>query len=214
MEKDDNTEDEKPGDDDDFMSEEEPEFHLCCLSDEFNIHKVLSKIGESVKEGIKPCKNHFYWSARSTTNGNGLVISAKFKSFLSHITNKHTDLDDPLFNRCARGEINTQRKCLEKDYPEFGKVEKALTVSAIKQASPMDQTSSLEGFYSVLNNYAPKMIGFSYVGMFIRGHIVLLPYVTSNTMHSAPGPVRSFASGHVVARIIEFGVRDGSHSLE
>ena len=39
-------------------------------------------------------------------------------------------------------------------------------VKGIKQASPMEQTSCLEGFHSVLNQFSPKMIGYSYKGMF------------------------------------------------
>ena len=45
---------------------------------------------------------------------------------------------------------------------------KSRLVSGIKQASPLSQTSCLEGFHSVLNYFAPKMIGYSYRGMLIR----------------------------------------------
>ncbi len=39
-------------------------------------------------------------------------------------------------------------------------------------ASPFGQTSALEGFHSVLNQFSPKMIGHSYRGMFCRyGHV-------------------------------------------
>lgn len=41
-------------------------------------------------------------------------------------------------------------------------------VRGIKQASPHAQTSCLEGFHSVLNHFAPKMIAYSYVGMYCR----------------------------------------------
>ncbi|KAK3749112.1 hypothetical protein QZH41_019408 [Actinostola sp. cb2023] len=63
------------------------------------IRKVLTAISkekecEDLKVWIKPCENHLYWSAMSTYDGNGQVIWAKFKSFLSHITDKHDDLDD------------------------------------------------------------------------------------------------------------------------
>lgn len=39
-------------------------------------------------------------------------------------------------------------------------------VRGIKQASPHAQTSCLECFHSVLNHFAPKMIVYSYVGMY------------------------------------------------
>ena len=54
----------------------------------------------------------------------------------------------------------------------YEKVSKALKnkrlTKGIQQASPLAQTSCLEGFHSVLNQFAPKMIAFSYPGMYIR----------------------------------------------
>ena len=68
--------------------------------------EVMTKVSkeggcEGVTDCIKPCGNHFYWSACSTHDWNGRVIWAKCKSFLSHIVNKHDSLDDPLFSKCA-----------------------------------------------------------------------------------------------------------------
>ena len=40
-------------------------------------------------------------SACSTHDGNGTAIWAKFKSFLSYIVNRHGELDEPLFSKCA-----------------------------------------------------------------------------------------------------------------
>ena len=65
------------------------------------IRKVLFKIAkekdcEALNEWIKPCENHLHWSATSTYDGNGLVIWAKFKSFLQHIVNIHSGHSDPL----------------------------------------------------------------------------------------------------------------------
>ena len=54
----------------------------------------------------------------------------------------------------------------------YEKLHSALTnvnlMKGIKQASPFAQTSCLEGFHSVLNHFAPKMIAYSYVGMYCR----------------------------------------------
>lgn len=71
---------------------------------------MLTKIGkesgcEEIQQWIRPCENHLSWSATSTPSGDGRIILAKFKSFLGHIVDKHDDLDDPLFNKCAHGEI-------------------------------------------------------------------------------------------------------------
>ena len=48
----------------------------------------------------------------STVSGNGKVIWAKFKSFLSHLINKHEDLDDPLFNKCHHDDDIEHRQWL------------------------------------------------------------------------------------------------------
>ena len=78
------------------------------------IRKVLTKLSkekgfETIAEWIKPCENHLHWSATSTHDGNGIVIWAKFKAFMSHIVNKHADLDDPVFNKCAHGKIGPKK---------------------------------------------------------------------------------------------------------
>lgn len=56
-------------------------------------------------------------------------------------------------------------------------------VAGIKKASPLGQTSCLEGFHSVVNQFAPKMIGFSFAGMFcsyvtysIYNYITIITY--------------------------------------
>ena len=88
------------------------------------VQKVLSTIAkesgcEAVAEWIRPCVNHLHWSATSTACGSGRIIWAKFKSFLSHITNKHTGPDDPLFNKCAHGAIHHRRWLLKGDLLAF-----------------------------------------------------------------------------------------------
>jgi len=64
---------------------------------------------ECTAEWIKPCEDHLYWSANSTFNGKGMVIQAKFKSFMSHIVNCHSQLSDPLFNECFHGVIRSRQ---------------------------------------------------------------------------------------------------------
>ena len=87
------------------------------------IRKVLTNIskesgGAALINWIRPCENHFFWSATSTLSGNGSVIYAKFKSFLSHVINKHDNLDDPLYNKCNHGEIK-HRTWLDKGMFKF-----------------------------------------------------------------------------------------------
>ena len=45
---------------------------------------------------------------------------------------------------------------------------KTRLVNAIKQASPISQTSCLEGFHSLLNHFSPKEIPYSFPGMYCR----------------------------------------------
>ena len=87
-----------------------------CLFEE--VGKVLTSIGketncEEIQPWIKPCQNHLHWSATSTSSGDGKVIWAKFKSFLEHVVNKHVDLEDPLFNKCAHDVEIEHRKWLD-----------------------------------------------------------------------------------------------------
>ena len=74
------------------------------------ISKELTKITkvkgcEELKPWIRPCENHFLWSATSTFSGNGKLIWAKFQSFLYHIINKHEGFGDDLFDKCAHDSI-------------------------------------------------------------------------------------------------------------
>ncbi|KAK3755170.1 hypothetical protein QZH41_010695 [Actinostola sp. cb2023] len=170
------------------------------------INKVLTKLskesgGEVLTPWIKPCGNHLYWSACSTYDGNGQVMWAKFRSYLDHIVNRHEDLQDPLFNKCNHGRDIAPRQWLQKDSVVYEKLTKALTnqnlVKAIKQASPIAQTSCLEGFHSVLNQFAPKMISYSFAGMYCRQIIAVLHF-NSNLQRD----VRAKADGQQQLKVV------------
>ena len=82
------------------------------------VTKVLTKISKingckAITEWIKPCTSHLYWSARTTHDGNGEVVWAKFSSFLGHVVDKHDNLENPLFNKCGHNEMIQPRKWLE-----------------------------------------------------------------------------------------------------
>lgn len=49
----------------------------------------------------------------TTSSGDGRVIWAKFKSFLEHAVDKHLDLEDPIFNKCAHDVEIEHRKWLD-----------------------------------------------------------------------------------------------------
>ena len=91
--------------------------HVFCFvySCVLEITKVLTKIekvsgNEIVNEWIKPCANHLFWSAMTTQDGNDVVFWAKFTSFLSHVVNKHKNLKNPVFDKCAHGDGIQPRK--------------------------------------------------------------------------------------------------------
>ena len=71
-----------------------------------SITKQLLKIGkesgcELVLKWQRSIKNHLHWCATSTNLGFGELILAKWKSLIRHISNKHSNLPDPLFTQCA-----------------------------------------------------------------------------------------------------------------
>ncbi|CAH3151327.1 unnamed protein product [Porites lobata] len=117
--------------------------------------------GHTLSEWIKPCERHLHWSATSTFNGSGRVILAKFKGFLNHVINNHSGFRTLVYETLCEALSN-----------------KAL-VRGIKQASPHAQTSCLECFHSVLNHFAPKMIVYSYVGMY-KWHILAAVHFNFN----------------------------------
>ncbi|XP_068685177.1 uncharacterized protein [Montipora foliosa] len=172
------------------------------------IRKVLSKITkekgcEALSEWINPCENHLYWSAASTYCGSGQVIYAKF---LSHIVNKHSSLPDVLFNKCAHGVIKP-RKWLNGGSVVYDKLYSALTSLAkgIKQALPFAQTSCLQGFHSLLNQFAPKRIAYSYVGMYCR-HILAIVHFNSNLQRE----LKKKKDGVERVKVSKFNYREGT----
>lgn len=83
------------------------------------IQKALIKLSkekgcEVIGKWRKACVRHLYWSVTSTMPNQGEVILAKFQCFLSHIINKHKELPNRLFNKCAHGPITSPRVWLTK----------------------------------------------------------------------------------------------------
>jgi hypothetical protein len=80
-------------------------WHVCkglCK----NIVKAGKEKGcETLVCWIKGISNHLYWSAMSTKMGYGEIIVAKWKSIVRHLTNKHENHPDELFQKCAHGEL-------------------------------------------------------------------------------------------------------------
>ncbi|CAB3991552.1 Hypothetical predicted protein [Paramuricea clavata] len=101
----------------------------------------------------------------------------------NHVVDKHENLDNPVFNKCGHKDIIQPRNWLDKDSIACEKTCSTLTNKRLKKgimkASPVEQTSCLEGFYFVLNQFSPKMIGYSYRGMFCR-HVIAIIHFNKN----------------------------------
>lgn len=162
------------------------------------IQKIILKLSkergcELVGRWRKACVSHFYWAVISTPALLGEVKLAKFQAFLYHIINKHKDLPSKIFNKCKHGAIAVPKAWMLKGtvlyitsknimyynmdatligseaYEKlYDNLTKESLNKAIKQASSNAQTSCLEGFHSVVNQFAPKMYAFSYLGMLSR----------------------------------------------
>ncbi|KAK3731207.1 hypothetical protein QZH41_017743 [Actinostola sp. cb2023] len=149
------------------------------------IQKTLIKLSkengcELIGRWRKACVRHFYWSVMSTHSLLGEVKVAKFHTFLSHILNVHTHLPNRLFNACAHGAITKPKVWMTKGSEAYGKLYDVLTntilTKAIKKASSVGQTSCLESYHSVINQFAPKMLSFSYLGMLGRTILAALHF--------------------------------------
>ena len=68
---------------------------------------------EIIAKWTKAARNHIYWCSTSTLKGFGVMIQAKWKSFMRHVANKHDCHQDSLFPKCAHGELDTERKWIK-----------------------------------------------------------------------------------------------------
>ena len=124
----------------------------------------------------------------SSTAGNGDLIKAKWLSLDNHIHNVHKKHGE-LFPKCTHGRLQKHDKMWfkrpELNYNKvkvshchsflFTDTEASEKLSAlinnpslckdIVQLSPIYQTSFLESFHNVIIYFAPKSVGFSYLGM-------------------------------------------------
>ena len=63
------------------------------------------KGNEAIRFWVKGIRSHLYWSVLSTQQGFGDLIVAKWTSIMGHISNKHDEHPNPLFAKCAHGDI-------------------------------------------------------------------------------------------------------------
>lgn len=126
-----------------------------------------------------------YWCAASTKEGDGNIMEAKWLSIGNHIHNRHRG-HGQLFPKCLHKTLKHRKllkarkcacemlllTCLLADTEVSEKLVKIISDSrlcaAIKQLSPIHQTSNIEAFHSVVIHFAPKHMAFSYEGMEAR----------------------------------------------
>ncbi|XP_021359108.1 uncharacterized protein LOC110454083 [Mizuhopecten yessoensis] len=120
---------------------------------------------------IKSILNHLYWVASSTPDSNRDMMLQKWASVGNHIQNVHHG-HGSLFPACSHLPLDPSRrnkKWLKPATKVNEKLGLILSSTYLKRDIPMlssgQQTSHLEAYHSVINHFAPKMIGFSYHGM-------------------------------------------------
>ena len=163
-------------------------YDLSC--DYSGLKKKLQKAAKYkdcavVGEWTKSITNHMYWCAASSPNGDGDEMVKRWKSLIDHLCNdhsscygNHTDLEDRhrkwlipgIFMQCFKYLINNIHTHLGSKACE--KVSDIISnnrlMEDVRKLSPHHQTSSLESYHSVVNHFAPKLLAFSYVGIYCR----------------------------------------------
>ena len=147
--------------------------------------KKLAKLSqykdcEIVGVWIKSITNYMYWCAASASDGDGQLMVNRWKSLMSHLIDQHDD--------CFHLPLGDRRKkwltpgiyCSNSIYYLLmiklilgSKACELLSdiifnknlLGDITKLSQSYQTSSLESYHSVVNHFAPKLLGYSYVGM-------------------------------------------------
>ena len=158
--------------------------HISHFFDVWHVAKGLVKKLEQLSKRkecvdihpwIKSIANHLYWCA-SSSDGRSELVVAKWQSLINHICNKHRH-ENPHFPECLHGDIE-ERLWLEEGTAACEMLRdllyKTRFMSDISKLSPHHQTSSVEGFHSLIINYAPKHTGYSFRGMITRTALAAL----------------------------------------
>ncbi|XP_041464943.1 uncharacterized protein LOC121415701 [Lytechinus variegatus] len=159
--------------------------------------------------------NHVYWSAMSTPDGDGELMVAKFRSIENHIRNIHEE-HSAIFPKCEHSEDYPQREWMKEGTKVYEKlmqeVMKTRFLNDMKKMSPLEQTSSVEAFHSVLLYWCPKMLAFSHSGMLCRLYLAQMHWnenadrtqaLTTDgmPMYKITFP-KAKAGGHTVSRVL------------
>ncbi|KAG1660234.1 hypothetical protein GQR58_022100 [Nymphon striatum] len=125
---------------------------------------------QNILHWIKSVKNHLYWIAYSTPDANPDLLQTKWLSVVNHIQDIH-EHDTPLFPKCMHNKsiLDGQTHWMIPNDKDTEELTELLTKTTLLKDTRMlscgQQTSSLESFHSLINQFAPKMFHFSYHGM-------------------------------------------------
>ncbi|XP_022101363.1 uncharacterized protein LOC110984997 isoform X2 [Acanthaster planci] len=137
------------------------------------VDKLAKKKGfEGVAEWKRSINNHVYWCASSTTDAEEDLREAKWASLCNHIVGVHRG-HSALYPKCDHGRLGRRKKKWLKPGTEettqlYQILESTSLLKDIRKMSSTAQTSSLESFHSLINQFAPKMKAYSYDGMTCR----------------------------------------------
>ncbi|XP_065907620.1 uncharacterized protein [Dysidea avara] len=126
-----------------------------------------------VGEWTKSITNHMYWCTASSPDGDEKV--KRWKSLMDHLCNDHSNCygdHTDLENRHKKWLIPGSKAC--------EKVSDLITnkqlLADVRKLSSHHQTSSFESYHSVVNHFAPKLLAFSYVGIYCRLLIAVMHF--------------------------------------
>ena len=125
---------------------------------------------------VRSISDHLYWAAATSADEPSDMIVAKWLSICNHLINKHKGHEDTLYSKCThksrRGRSKNKKKWLTpsmQSHEEFCKLAKnKRMLKSVKKMSTGHQTSNVESFHSIINQFAPKSNHFTFRGMQTR----------------------------------------------
>ncbi|XP_042142164.1 uncharacterized protein LOC115323759 [Ixodes scapularis] len=118
---------------------------------------------------VKTVRAHVYWCAQ-TSNDNGAMVLAKWKSLMRHVLDVHQH-PDPMYPACTHASIEDRWWLLEGSEPYIALEKVVMSHQLLKdipRISGDGQTYRLESFHSLLIRFTPKSTHFTVEGMAAR----------------------------------------------
>ncbi|XP_034082366.1 uncharacterized protein LOC117552821 [Gymnodraco acuticeps] len=193
----------------------------------YDIWHVAKSVGKKLKAicKLKGCEdlkawqqsiiNHLYWAVVSSTQDNAELIVDKWKSVERHVLNLHSGHGGK-FPTCAhkrlQGRAHKKKWIKPSSLSAVKLVTDKMLCKDIGKLSAVHQTSKVEGFHSLIIQFAPKSYVYSYTGMLCRTLLAGLHYNENASRHTATTKAgeqrfkirypKYKAGGHVVKKIL------------